>query len=183
VPWRFELSFGLEGRSERRLADPRSAPGAVNLDCGIQLRGSIDLVERHPNGAIRVTDHKSGKAAAPRQLVDGGKTLQPLLYPLAAEKLFAGEGKVVAGRLYFCTSAGAFSERVVPLNSQAREIALQLAETIGEALAQPFLPAAPEKGQCELCEYRVVCGPYEERRTARKPRERLDPLFALRDLP
>ena len=50
VPWRFELSFGLEHRPERRQADPQSISGAVGLDCGIQLRGSIDLVERNPSG-------------------------------------------------------------------------------------------------------------------------------------
>src|SRR6516225_7699868 len=48
VPWRFELSFGLEGRSDRQHTDPESVPGAATLDCGIQLRGSIDLVERLP---------------------------------------------------------------------------------------------------------------------------------------
>jgi hypothetical protein len=107
VPWHFELSFGLAGRPERRVEDPGSVPGAIGLDCGIQLRGSIDLVERHPQGKIRVTDHKTGKAAASRgRLVDGGKALQPLLYALAAEKLFPGDGEVTSGRLYFCTSAG-----------------------------------------------------------------------------
>ena len=83
VPWRFELSFGLEHRPGRLQADPQSRPGAVGLDCGIQLRGSIDLVERHPSGLARVTDHKTGKANAKRsQLVDGGRSLQPLLYAL-----------------------------------------------------------------------------------------------------
>ena len=48
VPWHFELSFGLANRTERREADPQSVPGAIALACGIQLRGSIDLVERHP---------------------------------------------------------------------------------------------------------------------------------------
>jgi hypothetical protein len=78
VPWHFELAFGLEHRSERREADPQSVPGAADLDCGIQLRGSIDLVERHPAGQLRVTDHKTGKADGKRgQLIDGGKSLQP----------------------------------------------------------------------------------------------------------
>ena len=100
-------------------ADPQSVPGAVDLDCGIQLRGSIDLVERHPSGQVRVTDHKTGKADGKRgQLIDGGKSLQPLLYALAAEKLFAGEAKVTSGRLYFCTSTGGFAEQVVPLDER-----------------------------------------------------------------
>jgi ATP-dependent helicase/nuclease subunit B len=184
VPWRFELSFGLEHRPERRQADPRSIANAVSLDCGIQLRGSIDLVERHPSGLARVTDHKTGKADAKRsQLVDGGRSLQPLLYALAAEKLFAGEAKVTAGRLYFCTSVGGFAEHVVSLDESGRAAAVQIAETIGDAIAGPFLPATPDKGQCDLCDFRVVCGPYEERRAARKPQGNLEPLLALRALP
>jgi ATP-dependent helicase/nuclease subunit B len=184
VPWHFELSFGLEHRRERRQADPQSVPDAVDLNCGIQLRGSIDLVERHPSGLVRVTDHKTGKAdGKPAQLIDGGKSLQPLLYALAAEKLFAGEAKISSGRLYFCTSAGGFSEQVVGLDDRARAAAVQLADTIGDAVAQPFLPAAPDKRQCDLCDFRVVCGPYEERRAARKPQGNLEPLLALRALP
>ena len=42
----------------------------VDLDCGIQLRGSIDLIERHPAGQIRITDHKTGKSE--------GRTVRPL---------------------------------------------------------------------------------------------------------
>ena len=61
VPWHFELSFGLKHRPEPRESDPQSAPGAVDLDCGIRLRGSIDLVERSPARQVRITDHKTGK--------------------------------------------------------------------------------------------------------------------------
>ena len=62
VPRHFELSFGLPA-SLRAPPMPirRSVADAVELDCGIKLRGSIDLVERHPSGLLRVTDHKSGK--------------------------------------------------------------------------------------------------------------------------
>ena len=112
----------------------------------------------------------------------GGQSLQPLLYALAAEKLFAGE-TVTSGRLYFCTSTGGFAEQVVPLNERSRDAACQVAEAVGEFLAQPFLPAAPDRRQCDICDYRVVCGPHEERRTARKSRESLGPLLAVRALP
>jgi RecB family exonuclease len=184
VPWHFELSFGVENRSERRHADPHSVPGAVDLDCGIQLRGSIDLIERHPAGMARVTDHKTGRAdVKATQLIDGGRSLQPLLYALAAERLFADQAKVSSGRLYFCTSAGGFTEQVVSLDNRARAAAVHVAEVVGDAVAQPFLPAAPDKRQCDLCQFRVVCGPYEERRAARKPRRHLEPLLALRAMP
>ena len=184
VPLYFEMSFGLPGHRKKRQADPHSVPDAVDLDCGIQLRGSIDLVEHHPSGFVRVTDHKTGKADGKTgQLVDGGKTLQPVLYALAAEKLLGETGKVECGRLYFCTSLGGFADNVVPLLEPARRAANEVATIIGAAIRRPFLPAAPDKGQCEWCDYQVVCGPYEERRTARKPKENLEALQMLRRLP
>jgi ATP-dependent helicase/nuclease subunit B len=117
------------------------------------------------------------------QLIEGGKSLQPLLYGLAAEKLFASEARVTAGRLYFCTSTGGFVEHTVPLDENARSAAVKVAEAVGEALAGAFLPALPDKGECDLCDFRVVCGPYEERRSARKPQEGRKRLLNLRALP
>jgi ATP-dependent helicase/nuclease subunit B len=184
VPRHFELSFGLQLRRSERPADPRSVPGAVGLDCGVQLRGSIDLVEHHRSGLMRVTDHKTGKAdAKPDQIIAGGTSLQPLLYALAAEKLFAGEAEISCGRLYFCTSRGGFATLEVPLDDPARASALQVANTIGVAIADAFLPAYPAKDECACCDYRVVCGPHEERRVALKPRGGMEPLIALRGAP
>ena len=184
VPRHFELSFGLAHHFERRQADPRLVADAVELGCGIYLRGSIDLVERHPGGLFRVTDHKSGKfECAFDQVIDGGKTLQPILYALAAEKLFAQEGRVTEGRLYFCTSTGGFSEVVVPLDERARHAAAQVAQAAGDAIGRPFFPAAPGPRQCERCDYRVVCGPYEEYRSLRKPQANLESLSLVRAWP
>lgn len=184
VPRHFELSFGLAHRFDRRQADPRSVADAVDLDCGIRLRGSIDLVERHPSGLLRVTDHKSGKFDGNfRQVINGGETLQPVLYALAAEKLLAGEGTVTEGRLYFCSSTGGFAEQAVPLNARARDAAVQVVDAVRDAITLPFLPAAPAKGQCERCDHRVVCGPYEEFRSARKPQANLESLIAVRAWP
>jgi RecB family exonuclease len=185
VPWRFELSFGLAGSdAQRRQADPHSTPNPIDLDCGIQLRGSIDLVERHAAGHIRISDHKTGKAnGKDGQIIAGGKSLQPALYALVAEKLFRGELKVDCGRLYFCTSVGGFSEVTVPLDQQTRNSIAQVAEIIGEALDKPFLPAAPAERQCGWCDYRPVCGPYEELRTRRKAREPIASLLKLRGMP
>jgi ATP-dependent helicase/nuclease subunit B len=183
IPWHFELSFGLENRLEPGETDPESVPGPVSLDCGIQLRGSIDLVERLPGIGLRITDHKTGRVSAEAgQVIDGGKTLQPVLYALAAEKLFSEE-KVQSGRLYFCTSVGGFSEHVVALNEESRDMIKELADAVREGITKPFLPAAPEKSQCETCVYRIVCGPNEERRTARKVRVGLEGLSAVRSLP
>jgi ATP-dependent helicase/nuclease subunit B len=184
VPEHFELSFGLKLRRSERPADPRSVPGAVGLDCGIQLRGSIDLVERHPSALIRVTDHKTGNVDAKSgQIIAGGTSLQPLLYALAAEKLFAGEAEISCGRLYFCTSRGGFTTVEVALDHPARAAAMQVANAIGTAVHDTFLPAYPDEGECARCEYQLVCGPHEERRVTRKPGGKIAPLIALRGAP
>jgi len=165
-PERFELAFGLS-RHDHPKADPASVETAVALAAGIQLRGSIDLVERGPGGSLRVTDHKTGRVRAGRDFViGGGKTLQPVLYALAAERIL-GE-PVEAGRLYYCTAAGGYEERIAALGETARDSIAQLARMLGAALAEGFLPAAPDTHECDYCDYRRVCGPYEEMRVRLK---------------
>lgn len=177
TPWRFELSFGLRERDKR---DPSSSDEPVVLDCGIRLRGSIDLVEHGAFGALRATDYKTGKVRAKQgAVISGGEVLQPVLYALALEKLFPS-ARVDAGRLYYCTSAGGFEEVQIPLDDEARAAAAELAQVIGGWLGEGFFPAAPAPGACTYCEYRPVCGPYEEIRAAKKARDRLVPLARLR---
>jgi len=190
-PERFELSFGLKDREQ---ADPASSADPVPIVGGLNLRGSIDLIERHRGDSVRVTDHKTGKVRASHGVVvGGGKVLQPVLYALAAEKLL--EHRVEAGRLYYCTSAGGYEERVVEIDRKlqngaggattrtARDAAGEVVATIGAALGEGFFPAAPAKGECAWCDYRMVCGPHEELRAGRKPAARIKRLAQLREMP
>ncbi len=180
VPHRFELSFGLAGRG-RANADPASVPEPVPVTGALRLRGAIDLVERHVRGAVRATDHKTGKVWAGRGVVvGGGQILQPLLYALACERLLPEP--VEAGRLYYCTAAGGYTERVVPLDERGRRAAAEVAATVERALVDGFLPAAPIERACTYCDYRSVCGPYEEMRVKRKPTDRLTGLLRLRGM-
>ncbi len=181
VPDKFELAFAMDhiGSQDR---DPDSVSEAVEIADRLKLRGSIDLVERRANGKVRVTDHKTGKArTATNLVVGGGKALQPLLYALAAEKLLARE--VESGRLYYCTAAGGYEERVVALNSENRASITLIVETINQALADGFLPAAPEKDACTWCDFLGVCGSREEIRTKIKPAKQLAHLTRIRELP
>jgi CRISPR/Cas system-associated exonuclease Cas4 (RecB family) len=177
IPAHFELSFGL---TERRARDPRSIDEPAVLDCGIRLRGSIDLVERRAGGALRASDYKTGKArAVDGTIIGGGETLQPVLYALTLEKLFPDQ-RVDSGRLYYCTSVGEFKEVVIPLDDEARGAAEIVAKTVGDALEKGFFPAAPAPRGCEWCDYRPVCGPYEELRSSKIKRQ--DKLLALHTL-
>jgi ATP-dependent helicase/nuclease subunit B len=183
TPARFELAFGLADR-DRPHSDPASVDEPVVLLGGaLKLRGSIDLVERQAESSVlRATDHKTGKVyAADGVVVGGGKILQPVLYALALEKLL--HGPVESGRLYYCTADGGYATRTVQLDEASRAAAADVAAIVGRALAAGFLPAAPEKDGCRYCDYRPVCGPYEELRSGRKPVERLADLQRLRSLP
>jgi ATP-dependent helicase/nuclease subunit B len=159
-PERFELAFGLKDRDQ---ADPASSSEPIEIAGGLKLRGSIDLVERSSDGVLRVTDHKTGKVRAQKNFViAGGKTLQPVLYALAAERLLAEP--VRTGRLYYCTATGNYEERIVEIDETARAAALDFVATLSDALKAGFLPAAPEPRECDWCNFRRVCGPYETQR-------------------
>jgi ATP-dependent helicase/nuclease subunit B len=183
-PERFELSFGLADRSQ---ADPASVTEPVELEIGLNLRGSIDLVERGANDSLRVTDHKTGRVRANHDvIIGGGKTLQPVLYALAAERIL-GE-PIEAGRLYYCTAAGGYQERVVPIDAAARAAAREVTKIVRKALDEAFLPAAPGARECDYCDYRQVCGPYEHTRVeykaaAKGVADRLADLLRLRAMP
>src|SRR5262249_16088541 len=85
VPWRFELSFGLDdSHAQRRQADPHSTPNPIDLDSGMQLRGSIDLVQRHASGPIRIRYHKTGNE---RHLVVLAPFFLQTNPPLASDKV------------------------------------------------------------------------------------------------
>jgi CRISPR/Cas system-associated exonuclease Cas4 (RecB family) len=178
-PHRFEFSFGLsdEGR------DPRSLPDPVRVDGRFLLRGSIDLLEERRGGQeLRVTDHKTGKArVTDKAIVDGGRALQPVLYGLAMET--ALELPVVSGRLYYCTSAGGFTEREIPLNERTRRAGLDVLEIVDRAIELGFLPPAPAARACSWCDFRPICGPHEEKRLRNKSADRLGDVIALREMP
>ena len=180
-PWTpeyFEFSFGLsdEGRDPRSLHDP------VLVDGRFLLHGSVDLIERRADlDVFRITDHKTGKNRSnPDLIVGGGAALQPVLYSVAIEQ---GLGKkVVAGRLFYCTTAGGFAEHEIPINDYTRGQGLQVLTIVDRAIEQGSLMAAPAERACTWCDFRPVCGPREEERVRRKSKDRLADLEALRSM-
>ena len=85
-------------------------------------------------------------------------------------------------RLAYCTRAGEFSERVVPMTEEARRRGLAVIDLIDRAIARGFLPPAPRPRACSMCDFRLVCGSMEEQRVARKDQTALDELSKVRDL-
>ena len=83
-------------------------------------------------------------------------------------------------RLFYCTERGGYRSIDVPINDEARDALNQVVGAIDTSISGGFLPAAPREGACAWCDYRIVCGPYEELRVRRKPKDRLAPLEQLR---
>jgi len=179
-PVAFELAFGLPGGAG---FDRHSVPSEALLPGGFRLRGVVDLVEQQRGApALRVTDYKTGRnMTRPNLVVGRGETLQPVLYGLAIEEVLGAP--VVEGRLFFCTRAGEFAERVVPLSEAVRARGIEVLEVVDRAVAAGFLPPAPRDGACAFCDFREVCGPHEEQRQRGKDPGRLAGLAALRGWP
>ena len=166
TPERFELGFGLPDDEGR---DPHSTKTPASVGPGYHLRGSIDLVERRPGTRVlRVTDHKTGRnRTSLATVVDGGRLLQPVLYSLALEQITGDT--VESGRLSYCTTTGGFSEHAIPLDELTRRRGLEVLEIVDRAIEHGTLAARPDDKACDWCSYRAVCGPFEFRRTHRKP--------------
>lgn len=174
-----ELGFGFGPQAGRDVA---SRKDPIVVEGGWQLHGVIDLLEQRSDGSLRITDYKTGRhTVAAGTVVGGGAVLQPVLYALAAEALLSRP--VHESRLLFCTGAGrytAHSVEIGPAGSRAREAAQEVFQIVDRALEQGFLPPAPREGTCARCDFVSVCGPHEERRTARKDRKPLQDLEHLR---
>ena len=179
IPEYFEFSFGLsdEGR------DRRSVPDPVRLDGRFLLRGSVDLIERRRDGgALRVTDHKTGRNRTTwKTVIGGGAMLQPVLYSVAVTQ--ALHTAVTSGRLFYCTAAGGFTDHEIPINDATRRAGLEALEIVDRAIELGFLPVAPADRACTWCDFRSVCGPHEEQRVRMKSADKLGDLLALRQMP
>jgi CRISPR/Cas system-associated exonuclease Cas4 (RecB family) len=102
------------------------------------------------------------------------------LYAQAAEALL--NKRAYSTRLYYCTERGQYTIVEIPVDEDGRSAVAAALHGIDESIVSGFLPAAPRRGACEYCDYRIVCGPYEELRTHRKPKARLSLLMELREI-
>jgi CRISPR/Cas system-associated exonuclease Cas4 (RecB family) len=183
VPIRAELGIGFPPEPGR---DPRSVSEPALIDGVWKLHGIVDLIEARARptaeGELRVTDHKTGKDRTRQRMVVGhGEMLQPVLYGLAVEQAL---GRPVSqSRLFFSTVAGGYASRSVTLGVSERRHGLEVLEIIDRAVETGVILPAPRSGACISCDFRVVCGPWEETRVLRKDKTKLVDLRALRRLP
>ncbi|MEJ7607119.1 MAG: PD-(D/E)XK nuclease family protein [Bryobacteraceae bacterium] len=182
--WQSEVEvvrIDLQGWLRQKSLDPEWAPvhseftfESTILD-GIRVKGSIDLIEKHATGMLRVTDHKTGSVVKPLpEHVGAGEVLQPVLYALVAQASRA--------RLYYATLRQNYRAIEINVDPMASQRLAQVLQTIDDSLYQGWLPAAPRKEGCKHCEYLPVCGPYEEERIGVKSQVELRELKKLRSL-
>jgi ATP-dependent helicase/nuclease subunit B len=176
LPLYFELGFGRVGPNH----DPLSSADPAELENGMLVFGSIDMIERHVGGALRVTDHKTGRVPQPLPTqVGGGEVLQPALYALAAEAILAPDTVKVA-RLSYSTLGQQYRNIDFPAHPRFRTAAVRVLDAINSAITRGWLPAAPRQDGCKACEYLPVCGPYEEERIKLKSKGELTELHQIR---
>src|SRR5262249_24591716 len=146
--------------------DPASIAEPVTVAEEFKLHGVVDLVERKLS-TLRVTDTKTGNNDTKDGIIiAGGEKLQPVLYSLAVEAV--SKTTVAEARFAFCTSAGGFTNCVIPISEHSRNQGLEVLRIVDKAIAGGFLPPAPRERACQYCDFRTVCGPYEQIRVAKK---------------
>ena len=191
VPLANELTFGMGARQP---ADPASRTEAAVLPGGLRLHGSIDVVERLADGAIQITDYKTGRASIEttrqQRIIFGGRALQPLLYALAYEALSGAP--TASGRLYYATIRGTYLETVVDTASEeSRAVFEAFVDGLDRATRNGRFPALPNPGVsyrvCDYCDYLPVCGPRPAAHARTKARAgfaaALDEVVQIRSLP
>jgi CRISPR/Cas system-associated exonuclease Cas4 (RecB family) len=207
TPARVEIGVGFAGGFGR---DDASQREEAVLPDGTRMHGVVDLLERgagdegrasdegragsppalpKPSGEggspaqWRITDYKTGRyRLAANVVVNGGRTLQPILYAMAVEAAFGG--RVTASRLYYCTDEGGFEEHpwaITGASGEAtRKTGLEVLAIIDHAIQEGRLPAAPSEDACHWCDFAAVCGPSAQSLPRRKDSRALAELTLLR---
>ena len=180
VPAHVEIGVGFSGGFGR---DDASRREEAVLPDGTRLHGIVDLLERRGADEWRITDYKTGRYhLGDRVIVNGGRTLQPILYAMAVEAVLGG--RVTASRLYYCTDDGDYTEHpwavAGALGETTRQTGLDVLKVIDRAIESGQLPAAPDDRACTWCDFQAVCGPGAQDVPGRKDGRALAELRELR---
>ena len=182
TPTGVEIGVGFTGGFGR---DQASLREEAILPDGTRLHGVVDLLERGEGDQWRITDYKTGKyRLSDNVVVNGGRTLQPILYAMAVEAAFGG--RVTASRLYYCTDDGGYEDHPWAISGatgeETRKAGLEVLAIVDHAIQEGRLPAAPGKDACMWCDFAAVCGPSSQHVPGRKDRRPLAELTQLRGM-
>ncbi|MEV4420207.1 ATP-dependent DNA helicase [Patulibacter sp. NPDC049589] len=113
------------------------------------LRGRVDRVDRHPDGAYELVDYKTGRPRTPEQLRDD---VQLQLYAVAAVDAWGLEAPRQSYHYIL-------DDVKTPLEAEGgeRDKITSTVERVGAAiLAQDFEPT-PAYETCAMCDYQLTC--------------------------
>jgi ATP-dependent helicase/DNAse subunit B len=160
-PWLQEAAFGL---ADGKPALPLTVEGVT-----FHLRGLIDRLDRDPAGNVRVVDYKSGSSTFSMNEIKRGTALQTVLYALAAQTLWAGEGGQVRESSYLHLPNRKKSGKVTFKDGERVEDNAVVQEGLGQAARSvqqvraghfPSAPAKPVEGWTACrpgCEKAALC--------------------------
>ena len=167
--WRPEW-FELGLRAERSRACGSAQLGGPGRNRRRAQLARVDRFARARSGRANSRDRSQDRQGARREELRDRRRQDAAAGAVCARgRTACSSEKIYAGRLYYCTAAGGYEERVVEINDEARAASREFVAIIKEALTAGFLPAAPDDRECDWCDYKRVCGPYEERRSKIKP--------------
>lgn len=132
-PHDVELAFGDDHLVQLNLGDKT-----------IRFRGSIDRIDRHTDGRLRVTDYKTGKGDKYKALTadnptDEGMRFQLPVYTLLALTL----GADVSARYWFITSAGGFKDVGYDVTPSVLDVLTADMTLVYSSIAAGYFPPRP----------------------------------------
>jgi len=159
-PVAFEVAFGHDDGGEEPLAQPDPIEITLGKGESFLLRGTIDRIDRLPDGSYEVIDYKTGRydRAKWQGTFRGGAMLQHALYGVAAASLLRRlEPKpLVARGVYEFPSARGGGERVEILPPSQATLARVLSDLFDVMAGGAFVPADTEK-ECNYCDFSGAC--------------------------
>lgn len=158
----FEVAFGLDDEGRDPALGQRE-PIEIDLGGGrrLRVRGSIDRIDRLPDGTYEVIDYKTGGFwAADYEGTFGGATrLQHAIYAVAAEQVLRAEhpaARVARSTYWFPSARGRQAQVVTDDNSIQRTS--DVLRDVCEAIAAGAFLQAEDAGACKFCDFEALCG-------------------------
>lgn len=124
---------------ERKFGDDEAT---ITIGGGVvKFRGSIDRVDIHHDGRVRVTDYKSGGAGSYKDFTEQTPTRGGLKFQLPVYGLFARSlGTRVTSRYWFITTKGGFDEVGYPLTDSVVDVLIDDISLIHAAITGGYFP-------------------------------------------